>query len=183
MTNDNSTAMHGGSDPNDVTFNDGCPQGGPVIGYAGYVDTRAPVSVGRIATLCGKVAVQSSPSGCRAVVSAASTLPMRGDIGDSAFTQLCPTGQVVIGFAGRSGVYLDQVGFECAPLVLSSSRAGYVVSIGAATPLTPAGGNGGTAFQDACPAGQVARGTNVAIVDQIVEAIGLSCGSPAVVSP
>ena len=48
-----------------MAYKDICPQGGPVIGYTGFVDTRAPASIGRIATMCGKLAVRSSGSTCR----------------------------------------------------------------------------------------------------------------------
>ncbi len=176
------TRMYGGFDRSDTFFADACPDDGPVIGYRGYVDTRDPASIGRIGAICGQLSV--SPSGCQIAVSTGTTLPMRGQYGDVAFTQTCPADQVVVGFRGRSGYLLDQVGFICAPLVVSTGATGFKLSIGTTTALTPAGGTGGDAFQDGCPAGQIARGSNVTIfVEGIVDAFGLMCGTPSLTGP
>jgi hypothetical protein len=183
LTGENLTAMHGGTDPSDMLFKDVCPQGGPVIGYTGSIDTRSPASVGRIATICGKISVTSTMNGCQVRVGAGSTLPTRGQYGDSPFTQMCPTNQVVVGMRGRSGGLLDQVAFVCAPLVISSGPTGYTLSTGTTTVLTPAGGNGGTAYQDGCAAGQIARGSNVTIIQGIVDAMALVCGTFSLTGP
>jgi hypothetical protein len=183
LTGENLTAMHGGTDPGDMLFKDVCPQGGPVIGYTGSIDTRSPASVGRIATVCGKILVTSTMNGCQVRVGAGSTLPTRGQYGDSPFTQMCPTNQVVVGMRGKSGGLLDQVAFVCAPLIISSGPTGYTLSTGSTTVLTPAGGNGGTAYQDSCAAGQIARGSNVTIIQGIVDAMGLVCGTFSLTGP
>jgi hypothetical protein len=182
LTGENNTALHGGTDPTDVHFKDVCAMGGPVVGYTGSIDTTAPTSVGKIATVCGKISVDSSSGTCRVLVNAVSTMPMRGTIGDVPFMQTCPTNQVVVGYQGRAGSYLDQVAFTCAPLVISLGAMGYQLSIGAKTTFSPSGGNGGTAFQDGCAAGQIVRGTNVTTFSNIVDAVGLICGSFSLVS-
>jgi hypothetical protein len=183
LTGEMLTGMHGGTDPSDMLFKDVCPQGGPVIGYIGSVDTRSPASIGQIATVCGKITVTSTMSGCRVNVGGGSTLSTRGQYGDAPFTQMCPTNQVVVGMLGRSGLLLDQVAFVCAPLVISSGPMGYTLSTGATTVLTPAGGNGGSAYQDGCASGQIARGSNVTIVQGIVDAMGLVCGAFSLAGP
>jgi hypothetical protein len=175
--------MHGGTDMTDMLFKDTCPQGGPVIGYTGSVDSRTPASIGFIATVCGKLSITSTPNGCQVKVGAGSTLPTRGSVGDTPFNQICPTNQVVVGMRGRSGAYLDQVGFVCAPLAISSGPSGYTLSLGQTTALTPAGANGGSAFQDACGAGQIARGSNVTIFGSVVHAMGLVCSTPSLSGP
>jgi hypothetical protein len=180
LTGENNTAQHGGSDPNDMHYKDVCPLGGPVIGYTGSIDSTSPTSVGKIATVCGKLAVDAS---CRVTVSAGSTMPMRGTVGDVPFTQACPANQVVVGFQGQSGTFLDQVAFTCAPLIISSGPMGYRLSVGPMTTLPPAGGNGGSAFRDVCPAGQIAHGTNVSTTSGIVDAVGLICGAFSLTGP
>ena len=46
------------------------------------------------------------------------------------------------------------------------------------TPLETVGGDGGSAFQDGCPLGQMARGSNVRS-GEWVDAFGLICGTPS----
>jgi hypothetical protein len=178
-----STALHGGSNSMDVHFKDVCPLGGPVIGYTGSVDTTSPTSIGKIATVCGKLAVNSSGGSCKVTVSAGATLPMRGTVGDVPFMQMCPANQVVVAFQGQSGSYVDQVAFTCAPLVISSGPMGYALSLGPTTTLPSVGGNGGGPFQDGCAAGEIVHGTNVATLSNIVDAAGLICGAVSLVGP
>jgi hypothetical protein len=96
---------------------------------------------------------------------------------------MCPTNQVVVGMNGRSGSYLDQVAFVCAPLSMTSGPMGYSVSIGATTVLTAAGGPGGSVFQDPCPAGQIARGSNSSVFSGVIDRMGLVCGTPSLSGP
>jgi hypothetical protein len=183
VAGESETAMHGGSDPTDMVYKDPCPQGGPVIGYTGSVDSRSPESVGFLATVCGKLNVTSSGNGCQVTVGPGSTLPTRGQYGDTPFTQMCPTNQVVVGMRGRAGAYMDQVAFVCAPLVVTSGASGYSLSFGSTTVLTAAGGSGGGVFDDACPAGQIARGSNISVFSGVVDRMGLVCGTPSLSGP
>jgi hypothetical protein len=70
-----------------------------------------------------------------------------------------PSGYLVIGFAGRSGVYVDAIGLTYAPIYYTSPRRAVVTSTTGLTTsvgLTPtqiaqtniAGGNGGSEFSD-----------------------------------
>jgi len=183
LSGENNTALHGGTDPTDVHFKDICPMGGPVIGYTGSIDSTMPTSVGKMATVCGKIAIDASSGSCKVLVNAVTTMPMRGTVGDVPFTQTCPPNQVVVAFQGRAGTYLDQVSFTCAPLVISSTPMGYQLAIGTRTGLPPSGGNGGTAFQDGCAAGQIVHGTNVTTFSGIVDAAGVICGAFSLVGP
>jgi hypothetical protein len=70
-----------------------------------------------------------------------------GGGGGSPYSTACPSGQVLVGFTGRSGAYVDQIGIQCAPPSswVSSSSVWYGTYAG--------GGNGGGPYADTCPAG------------------------------
>jgi hypothetical protein len=178
VTGQNETPGHGGQSLNDVLYTDSCPQGQVVVGYTGLVDSLAPASIGTVATVCGKLSINAT-GGCQITVTTGSSLPERGVYGDTEFRQLCPANQVVVGFQGReSAQLLNQVGFVCAPLVISRGAAGNTITLGPTTALTRAGGTAGTTYSESCPAGQIARGTNVTIAMGIVDAFGLICAPP-----
>lgn len=178
LAGSDATPGHGTRYLSDVLYTDNCTQNQVVIGYTGYVDTRTPVSIGTIQTICADLSVTSSGT-CQITASPGTMLPMRGTVGTVAFNQTCPANQVVVGFQGRALEVLYQVGFQCAPLVISRVGANYNVSVGPTTPTTRAGGTDGTAFVEPCAAGEVARGTNVTIYQGFVGAFGLICGTPS----
>jgi hypothetical protein len=150
-----------------------------VIGYGGFL-TGPEVGatlVGAIQAVCGELSVGSAPSD-GVTIGAGATLPMRGATQDTPWSQMCPADEVVVGFSGRSGADLDQVAFECAPWTASNNVDGGVLSAGPTVTLPAAGGDGGTPFQDTCPPGQLARGSNLR-AGAWVDAFGLVCGTPA----
>jgi hypothetical protein len=157
-------------------FNDICPADQVVIGYRGTVANPGIIVIGSIQTICASLDAIYDGSSYAFVTSSETALPTRGGTG-TAWQQLCPPNQVVTAFNGRSGTSLDQIAFGCA--VLSAAVGGVVLS--APTFLTPAGGNGGSAYSEACPAGQIARGSNTRTTssESWVDAFGLVCGSPS----
>ncbi len=102
---------------------------------------------------------------------------MRGASQTSPWVSMCPADEVVVGFTGTSGSGFDQVAFVCAPLSAPEAGAGDPLSIGPTTTLASVGGSGSDAYQDACPSGQVARGSN-SRSGEWVDAFGLVCGTP-----
>jgi hypothetical protein len=170
-----STTQQGG--PTGSPSVDVCPGNQVVIGYQGFL-TGPEVGltlVGAIQTMCGELSVDA-PSG-RVTTDAGATLPMRGSTQDTPWTQMCPADEVVVGFSGRAGAALDQVAFACAPW----SVGGGVMSAGAAVTLPAAGGDGGLPYQDGCPSGQLARGSDLRS-GAWVDAFGLVCGTPSLAS-
>ncbi len=87
----------------------------------------------------------------------------------------CPAGQVMFGFFGRSGMWLDQLGIRCASLVLS---AGGVISRvpGAQSGPLPANTTG-TQFSQDCVAPAVVRG-EVVSHGAWIDGLGPICGVP-----
>jgi hypothetical protein len=85
---------------------------------------------------------------------------------------------VIVVAVGHSGGRIDQLGAECAPLVVSFNGGSYQLSIGPLTALAPQGGPGGTAFRDPCPPNQIATGTASAYSGSI-DGYQLQCSAPA----
>ena len=179
LNGQNSTRQYG--DMQGSFYADVCPGNEVVIGYLGNVDSRFPTSIAQLQAVCGTLSVGSSP-GCAVRIVRDSTPPQRGGTGTSAFMQMCPPNEVVVGFQGRAGTLLNQISFTCAPLAVSRTEVGYAVSLGATQVTEPSGGSGGRTFKDACSDGQIARGNNIFISNNgargVVESFGLICGAP-----
>jgi hypothetical protein len=77
-------------------------------------------------------------------------LPVYGGSGGSAFTRSCGAGRVLTGLRFRAGMSLDAIGLLCRN-VNADGSLGTESAVG-----TLAGGGGGTAGSDSCPAGTVA---------------------------
>jgi hypothetical protein len=166
-------------------YYDGCPQNQAVIGYRGFLNSPdsglignfglPAIVIGAIQTVCGALSL-GGPASDEIVPAFSTSMPMRGNGQDSPWKQLCPSNEVVVGFAGRSGTALDQVAFLCghwiAPNTCDSPTIDY------ATLLRAAGGNGGSRFQDVCPAGQMAVGSFIR-AGAWVDAFGLVCAAPS----
>ncbi|MEX1362213.1 MAG: DUF4215 domain-containing protein [Nannocystaceae bacterium] len=154
-------------------FEEECPEGEVVIGVMG----RAGAYVDRVQVQCGSVELTSSETGSIQVsVEPGGTMTPQGGGGGGDFSLGCEPGQVVVGFGGRSGSYLDQLSLRCAPvLVLDDPQAGAMsIGFGAAVNTESAGGGGGGSFIAECPVGEVAtiaRGR----AGNFLDAFGLSC--------
>jgi hypothetical protein len=157
---------------------DACPSSQMVVGYMGTYDPTAYVD--SIQVVCG-VALVTGGSTYQIIVSPGAILPSHGTTGGSSFTATCPNNQVVVGIYGHSGLYLDQVGFKCAPLTISQNGT-FAISIETVTQLPVSGGPGGGAFGDTCPTGRVAVGSDVGS-GLFVDSIDLRCAVPMLVWP
>jgi hypothetical protein len=92
------------------------------------------------------------------------------------WSMTCPNDEVVVGFYGRSGLILDQLGLVCGAL----SIEGTSVIVEETVSIGPFGGNGGSPFGEGCPAGQIARGNDLMVTDGAwVNAFALVCGEPS----
>jgi subtilisin family serine protease len=160
-----------------TAFNDACPAGQVLTGFAGSLSTTTTAAVNRqIAAHCGVVQV----TGATVTIKAGATLPTRGPVGTSAWTRDCPANQAVVGFSGHSGLLVDQIVLSCAPLSGTAGAAtGSALAIGATTTaLAAVGGTGGTAFTAVkCATGEVATTSRVRTGDNL-DAFGIACAKP-----
>jgi hypothetical protein len=176
------TAQHGGS--GGTAHTDVCPDNQVVIGYRGTL-TGPDVStdivlVGSVQTICGELLLGGSAND-QVLTASGATLAPRGLSQLSPWTRMCPADQVVVGFSGRSGSAFDAVAFVCAHWTVSRGALGTLLSSDPPTKLAQVGGVGGEPFDDACPPGEMARGTSLRS-GEFIDAFGLVCGAPAIVA-
>jgi len=188
------TAQHGSSSSTGVTYTaheDRCPSNQVLIGYAAtlrddvYLSNNTPVvQLASLVAICGTINVGATSE---VTVTPASNLDPRGTDGTAGISsQICPTNQVVVGFAGQSGVIIDQIGFVCASLSSAASACCCsALTIGPTYAFTPVGGTGGSAYSESCPLGQVALGQNLYTAtttkhagEEWVSLFGLLCATP-----
>jgi hypothetical protein len=171
----------GGNANGGTPFQDGCPAGQALIGFSGTmtVATATQTAVPRqIAARCGVLQI----AGTTVTVTPGAMLPIHGMMAPTPWTRTCPANQVMVGFTGRSGSFMDQLVFDCAPLTAASAAPGANLTPGTAAPLPAIGGTGGMPFaQINCPAGQVASGSLVRTGD-FMDAVSLIC-SRATIAP
>ncbi len=164
--------LHGSVMP---VWMDTCPDGEAIIGYVGSTGGKF---VETLQTSCGRLSFIQAGSSCRVSVSPGTVMPLRGNPnGSSPWVLACPTDQVMVVAEGQSGGRIDQLGIECAPLVVSSSGGVLQLSIGSLTVIAPEGGPSGTAFRDPCPPNQIATGTNSSY-NAWIQAYQVVCSTP-----
>jgi hypothetical protein len=178
LANGGGTGAHGGT--GGVARSGACPGDQVLIGYRGSLgnDNGGSQVLYSLAASCGELVVTGGNPYSVTVV-ARGTLPEVGGSGTTRFTSLCPANQVIVGFSGRAGTFLDRLQLQCAPLSITGT-ATLSVLVGAPTALTRYGGTGGTAFQDACPAGHVARGHSIN-EGSLIDSLAFTCAAPTVV--
>jgi hypothetical protein len=92
----------------------------------------------------------------------------------------CGPDQVIVGFEGRSGVWLDELTFHCARLMVTTSGADVTIGVATVTTATAAIGPGQTAAFAAlsCATGLLAIGM-VGGAGSAVDRFGLRCARPS----
>jgi hypothetical protein len=178
------TSQRGGTDGTD--YIDVCPADGVLVGYSGTLQ-QVPVEVDGVAaviTVIGSLratcaAVAFSDGNNLVITPTANPLPARGNATDPAtWSQMCPPGEVIVGFDSQAGIFLDRVSFVCGKVDVAAAAAGPAFTVSVGNALPPTGGNGGEAHQDRCPRGQVARGQDVRS-GLWIGAVALVCGTPS----
>jgi hypothetical protein len=157
-------------------FQDDCPSGQALVGFNG--STASDVVNRQIGAQCGVLQIV----GTTVSLKPGATLPTRGSVAGTAWTRTCPANQVVVGFSGRVGDFIDQLVFICAPLTAASSAVGTALTPGTTISLTPIGGGGGMAFAAVrCAAGELGGGSRVRAGD-FLDAVSIVC-SRATIAP
>jgi hypothetical protein len=174
------TTLQGLPGDNSV-LDDRCPTGQVLTGFRGTVGLFSGMGTPLLTSLagqCGSLKVDATAGQPFPVtVSPEGALPTRGIPQGKAFTALCPSNQMVVGFEGRAGSFIDQLVVVCAPLTVAGPPS-LAVTRGTFAKLPAVGGTGGEAFQTSCPAGRIAighRGEAVTVVDTLA----LACSAPS----
>jgi hypothetical protein len=85
---------------------------------------------------------------------------------------------MIVGFGGRSGLYVDELAFKCAPLIISGQPGSYTIATGNMTFLAPVGGSGGSPFSDQfCADGRVGT-AHFGREGLDLDAFGVLCNRP-----
>jgi hypothetical protein len=118
----------------------------------------------------------------RVTTTQAETLATEGmAIGSMMQTAMCPSNQMVVGFTGRSGGFIDSLSFVCAPLTIAGMSPTFTLSIGATSMTGAIGGPGGSPFAEIdCGAGSVAVG-DAGRQGNDISAFGLLCATPTLI--
>jgi hypothetical protein len=169
-----STVIEGGT--TGTGFDDLCPTGQVVIGYDG--GQHQPQNyIGSLRATCGTIAV--TPGTLAVTITPAGQLALHGGDVATPWSRHCGTDEMVFGFAGRTGLYVDQLTFLCARLGITTTFNTYTLSYQLTRALAPVGGTGGNAFANQlCPGGGVAVGDS-GRDGQYIDAFGLVCSVPS----
>lgn len=158
----------------------GCSRPNAVVGLRGAADGGPGMpTYGSIGLVCGTPVVQ----GGRVTIG---NLTNQSVFGGSpvAFTVVCPSNQVMVGFTGASPTRLDELAITCAPLVVTGGPRTFVLAPGTpvtSVPLMHRPGSPPFAPVRCHPSqlvnGALLRGT------QRIEAFGVLCGTAYHVAP
>jgi hypothetical protein len=182
LSGETPTALFGGDEAD--KYVDVCPENQALIGYRGTIesdvfvdeDSAVPV-IGSLEGVCATLSV--SPAG-KVTATEAGLLPRRGLAEEDPWEQRCAEDEIIVAFSGNSGIALDRIGFTCSAWQVWEDGGTPTLSRGPLHALESAGGPGGGAFSDGCPAGQLARGSATR-AGSWIDAAGLICGMPVVV--
>jgi hypothetical protein len=145
--------------------------------------------IGVVGTSGGVIGLNSAQGNCGVVevtgtahqltTRPSATLGPFGPVKPTMHDGSCAVGQVVVGFEGASGSWLNYLYVYCASLTITGSAGSYTVTVGAPTKLpTRLGTDGGTPFAArSCPAGQIAVGM-LGAAGSAIDRFGLYCAKP-----
>jgi hypothetical protein len=154
-----------------------CGGGGQaLIGVTGT--SGGVVGLNSVKGACGVIEVTGTPS-YQLTTRASATLGPYGPVTPTSHDGSCPANQVVVGFEGGSGSWINYLFIYCASLTITGSAGSYTVAVGAPTRLpTRLGTDGATPFAARyCPAGQIAVGM-LGGAGSAIDRFGLSCAKP-----
>jgi hypothetical protein len=151
---------------------DQCPAGAAVVGFDVTATSGDSSYVARIRAVCGAL-VMTHAGSIGLEVGEMTALTVRGTGPGTTMALRCPKNQVVVGYDGRSGSWIDQLSFRCAPLL--STNKDTAVVLGPVTKIGPVGGDGGDQYGETdCGPSQVSVGSR-ARADFFVMTFALSC--------
>lgn len=169
-----------------VSYNDECPPNQALVGFKGTVDALidgggAPTNLRSVQGVCAPLSV-SATEPYRVNAGVTSLLPVRQTPSTVAQSLVCPANQVIVGFVGRTAMYIEEMQFRCAPLVISGTTPTFTLALGTIATTGPIGAaTAGTAFTAIdCPAGQVAV-AQAPRAGTALDSFGMVCRTPTLV--
>jgi hypothetical protein len=161
--------------PGGEEFEDPCEAGRVLVGLVG---TAGPDinGVNSVQARCAEL-VLGKPRGFG--TENPRTLAVHGVAGPDGQDATCPPDQVVVGFEGSTGQWIDRLYVDCAPVSFQSSNRLAVVSVGTATRLPVELGQPaqGILQMVRCEKGKIAVGIRGA-AGRAVDWLGLRCARP-----
>ena len=172
------------TDPSGEAFADRCGPNEVVIGFHGTVDDPAVMGsqtyLRSVQALCGKLSIAASEP-WQVSVTETELLPLRKLEGALEQIVKCPTNQVMTGFAGRSGLWMDSFDVRCAKLTILGSSPNFLLVVGTpSTAGTIGGPSGGSTFDPLeCPADSLVVGQAGRTIysGDVFGALGVQCAS------
>jgi hypothetical protein len=172
------------TDPAGEAFADRCDPNEVVIGFYGTVDDPAGVDpkgyLRSVQAVCGKLSIAKSEPWLVSVTET-TTLPLHKLEAPEQQIVKCPTNQVMTGFAGRSGLWLDSFDIRCAKLTILGTSPSFLLVIGTpSTAGTIGGPTGGSPFDPMeCPADSLAVGQSGRTIysGDVFGALGVQCAT------
>jgi hypothetical protein len=156
---------------------------GPCFGgsqaLTGILATSGGVTgVNSVQGTCNVIAASGGPS-YQLTTGPSSTLGPFGPVGPTSQNGSCPANQVVVGFEGASGSWINSMYVYCAPLTITGAPGGYTVTVGAPTKVpTRLGTDGGNPFAaHYCPVGHIGVGI-LGASGAAIDRFGLYCAKP-----
>lgn len=140
-----------------TAYDDTCPAGEVLTGLS----TRTNAYMRRIQGRCSKLTIVedkgATPYTYTLTITAGATLPEHGTVNGTAQSADCPAGTVMIGYAARAGLLVDQITLRCASLTLTTGAGpSFGLTIGAPANAGTIGGTGGGAVPSfLCPSGTI----------------------------
>jgi hypothetical protein len=158
-------------------FMDGCGASQVLVGVNGT--TGASSGLDSVEGVCAALSVQTGAA-ATITITPKETIGPRGQPGPMEQQARCAPDQVIVGFEGRSGRWLDELTFHCATLTMAAAGGDLSLAVDTVTTATlPIGPGTNTAFPAiSCPPGLLAIGM-VGGAGSAVDRFGLRCARPA----
>jgi len=164
--------------PGGDEFDDPCGPGRVLTGLLGSSEYPTLRGLDSVQARCAEVVREDKPRGFG--TGSATTLPVRGTQGPARQDATCPADQVVVGFEGTTGQWIDSLSVYCATVSIEVKSNLAVVQIGQPMRLPVALGSPSQGVLDSvhCDTGKVAVGIRGAS-GYAVDRIALRCARPA----
>lgn len=172
-----STSLRRGSMPG-TTYNDDCGGDEMLVGISGGL-TSSGGYFASLAPRCAELELDCEGTTCTVNTGTVTIGTKRGGTGSVTVNRDCDDGEVVVGFRGRYGWYLDQITLRCAPVEVTHNGSDWEISLGTSGDITAVGGTGGSAFtQTDCSSGKLATRAVISAGSGQVDGFGLGCQDP-----